>query len=325
MFLVLVVHADFFALGVPNRDEVISEPLSSFSRYFFESISIICVNLFILISGWFGIRFTYKGLSNFIFQCLFFLISIYAVCLLIGFSEISLRGIAGCFALLKWNWFIKAYLCLYIIAPILNSYIEKVSKREFRNLIIIFFIFQTIYGWAFKAADFFVNGYSTTSFIGLYLLARYTNIYKPKYSLLKAKYDFIIFITVSIILTIIPFMQTYTGQTLFPFDVFSYINPLVIISALYFLLYFSKQDIKRSEVINKIGKSCFAVFLLHTNPNLCTQLFIPSIKSLYENYSGITFLSITFGYLTTIFIIAILIDQIRLLIWNKYLTRQSNS
>lgn len=34
MFLVLVVHADFFALGAPNREDVITEPLSSFGRYF---------------------------------------------------------------------------------------------------------------------------------------------------------------------------------------------------------------------------------------------------------------------------------------------------
>ena len=319
MFLVLVVHADFFALGAPNKEDVITEPLSSFGRYFFESISIICVNLFVLISGWFGIKFTYKGISNFIFQCLFFLISIYLVCLLTGISELSIKGIAGCFALLRWNWFIKAYLCLYIIAPILNSYIEKVSRKEFWNLIIIFFLFQTIYGWAFKAAEFFVNGYSTISFIGLYLLARYTNIHKPKYSLFKAKYDILIFGIISVILTLIPFIQIYIGKTIFPFDVFSYINPLVIISALYFLLYFSKQKIK-SKIINKIAISCFAVFLLHTNPNLCTQYFVPSVKYLYEIYSGITFLAITFGYLIAIFVVAILIDQIRLHIWNKYIS-----
>ena len=177
MFLVLVVHADFFSLGTPTQEDVISTPASAFFRFFFESLSIVCVNVFVLISGWFGIRPSAKGFCNFIFQCLFFLVGIYIVVLIFGLTSLSAKGIAGCLVLLKWNWFIKAYMGLYILSPVLNTFINNTEKKTFKKVLISFFAFQTIYSWVSDGAAFFENGYSTLSFMGLYLLARYTKIY----------------------------------------------------------------------------------------------------------------------------------------------------
>ena len=107
MFLVLIVHADYFSLGAPTITEITDKPLSSFARILFESLSILCVNVFVFISGWFSIKPNFKRVTNFLFQCLFFLIGIYTVCLILGLTQLSLKGIAGCFFMLRWNWFIK--------------------------------------------------------------------------------------------------------------------------------------------------------------------------------------------------------------------------
>ena len=47
MLLVMIVHANFRALPVPTYEEANNEILSSILRFFTESFSIICVNLFI--------------------------------------------------------------------------------------------------------------------------------------------------------------------------------------------------------------------------------------------------------------------------------------
>lgn len=86
MFLVLVVHADFMALGEPTFDEMNTQPLPSVIRVFIQSCAIVCVNVFVLISGWFGVRPNVKSVSKFLFQCFFFLLFL---CL------ISLFGIGG--------------------------------------------------------------------------------------------------------------------------------------------------------------------------------------------------------------------------------------
>ena len=47
MLLVLVVHASFKSLGTPDADDICNYPVSSVLRFFSESFSAICVNVFI--------------------------------------------------------------------------------------------------------------------------------------------------------------------------------------------------------------------------------------------------------------------------------------
>lgn len=188
MFLVLVVHADFFSLDSPTQNDIIVAPTNAFFRFFFESLSIVCVNVFVLISGWFSIRSNVKSFCNFIFQCLFFLIGIYIVLLILGMTSLSVKGLAGCFFMLKWNWFIKAYIGLYILSPVLNAFIKNADKRTYENVLIAFFVFQTVYSWFTGAALFFESGYSTMSFIGLYLLAQYLKLYQLKKIVLPPRF-----------------------------------------------------------------------------------------------------------------------------------------
>ena len=184
MFLVLLVHADFFSLGAPSASDCVNTPVGSFLKVFFEAISIACVDIFVCLSGWFGIKPTVRGFFNFVFQCLFWLIGLYVVTLILGTSSISMQGLKGCFALTKLNWFIKAYILLYILAPVLNAFVDKVSRKDFKNVLIAFFTFEFVYGWIFSGSTQHIqDGYSTISFIGLYLLARYARLYQPRISL----------------------------------------------------------------------------------------------------------------------------------------------
>lgn len=180
MFMVLVLHANFWAIDGPSHSDFMLTPVQATTRTIIEMLSIVSVNVFILISGWFGIKASMKGFSKFIFQCLYFYILVYGMMLLLGITHLSVKGIAECFALTKANWFIKAYIGLYILSPILNAYLESKSKREIEYMLIAFFSFQTIYGCS-DAAPFIQNGYSTFSFIGLYILARYLRLYGSAY------------------------------------------------------------------------------------------------------------------------------------------------
>ena len=316
MFLVLVVHSGFFSVGAPSHDEIVSHFPSSFTRVFFQSLSIGCVDLFVLLSGWFGIRPKVKSISRFVFQCLFFLIGIYAVCVATGLSDINWKGIAGCFLLLKWNWFIKAYLLLYILCPVLNAFIDSASRKQFLMVLVGFFIFQTVYSWGTDAAEFFKAGYSTISFMGLYMLARYVAIFKPRI-LAHRREVYLAFFFVSVMLMAIAYyLASYFSIGGIMRRIFRYDQPLVIISALSLVIYFSKMDFK-SKAVNWVASSSFAVFLFHTNPNLCKQYFVPTIKWLYNTFNGVSCLSHIMLFLVLVFGISILLDQPRKFLWNK--------
>ena len=83
MLLVLLVHADYLSLGAPTTEDVATHPTESFMKMLVYSISTVCVNCFVLLSGWYGIRPKLKRLGEFLFQVIFICgtsLSIYLLC-----------------------------------------------------------------------------------------------------------------------------------------------------------------------------------------------------------------------------------------------------
>lgn len=320
MMLVLVVHSDFFALGNPTQQETLVTPANAAARILFQSFAIVCVNVFVLISGWFGIRPSVKGFSNFVFQCLFFLCGIYFVMVGLGLTPLTIKGLAGCLALLNWNWFIKAYIGLYILAPVLNTFVENSSRKTNLYVLISFFIFQTIYSWISNGAVFFESGYSTMSFIGLYLLARYISVYKPQIAFYPPPYYAWGYLLITIVMALVSFLSVGYGRGILFGKMFSYVNPLVIMSAMMLLLYFKGLRF-HSKFINWCAASSFAIFLLHTNPNICEPYYTPFVRKLYSENSGLECIISIAVFVIIVAIVAIWIDQIRKLVWNKLILK----
>ena len=317
MFMVLLLHADFRALGWPTCIDIVSSPLISAIKVFFEMASIVAVNVFILISGYFGIKPSIKGFLKFIFQWLFFSIGIYAIMIFISHSEFSLKGIATCIALKpdisNSYWFIPSYICLYLFAPVLNSFIDKAKKREFIYILLSFIIFQTICGFITSGAVFLIKGYSTLSFMGLYLLAGFVRIHidLSKYSKLFFANSYLL---ITILLTIIWLLAMRYDSVAIYSRIGCYSNPLVIASSLCLFLLFSKISFSNT-IINKIAASCFAVYLLHCHPFIFSY-YLESIRSINVSNAFISALFIL-CVICIWFIVAILLDFLRIFAWNR--------
>lgn len=125
-----------------------------------------------------------------------------------------------------------------------------------------------------------------------------------------------IYLSISLLLALVGYLCIANNINFLTNKIFSYVNPLVILSALYLLLFFSKIELY-SSIVNWIGASSFAVFLLHTNPNLCLQYFVPLVKFIVSEYNGVLFVIILLSFLVIIFVVAILIDQLRIVLWQK--------
>lgn len=71
MLMVLVIHYNVGTNGQTTHEMVMSEPLKFVGIASLKSLSFICVNCFIIISGYFGIRWKRKSLCNYLFQIAF--------------------------------------------------------------------------------------------------------------------------------------------------------------------------------------------------------------------------------------------------------------
>lgn len=324
MLLVLVVHADFYSLGKPSYGFVHADELSGFLRFLTQSISIVCVNLFVLLSGWFGIYPKIKSVSSYLFCCLFTFFCIYLLMVATGNEALTGYDFINGVMLYRVNWFIYAYLGLYIFAPVLNAFVESAGKRLHGAVVLSFIVFQTILGWATSYMTDFISGYSLISLIGLYLLARYVRLY-PLALFSKGKgFDMIMYVALTLLTATVAFCITYfvANRAVVLKNVgllYAYNSPLVISAAMFLLLFFSKLQIGQSRFINWIAASSFAVFLIHTNIYLFPY-YSKCVVYITHSYSILPFIFVILAFIIAVFVVCILFDQLRIKAWN-YLWR----
>ena len=79
--MVLVLHADFFSLEGPSAADIRSDLFGSSMRILIQGLTIPAVDIFVMISGYYGIRHSKRGIFNLLFQTFFYLIMVYAVCI----------------------------------------------------------------------------------------------------------------------------------------------------------------------------------------------------------------------------------------------------
>lgn len=311
MLLVVFVHANYFSLGNIKIDDINNEPINSFVRILFQQICIVCVNVFVLISGWFGIKPSLKGAMSLLYQVFFFSLIVISILLLLGIKT-SLKGIILPFYFgVSW-WFVPAYLILYIISPILNTFLEKTSPKLQFVVLIAFFIAEFIYSWLHIDYANFAGGYSTMSFIGLYLLARFIKLHSERLKKITITNNILLYLY----LTIIPVFLFYF--TKYPFNMTHYSSPFVIGASLFLLLAFVKMQFQ-NKFINYLSCSVFSIYLIHLHP-LIVDYFRYIMRTAYETLGGWLYILFVFVFAFILLFLCVMLDKLRIISWN-YLYR----
>ena len=208
MILVMVTHVDFMGFYGEVGGEIAFSNLQVFSYAMMKCSSIICVDLFVLISGWFGLRPTLHKLAKLLFQIWFFAIIIEVYFLVFDNSQsMSFSRVVDVFSFYGY-WFVPAYLLLYVCSPILNSFVENSSQKTFLTVLAGYYTFQFIFGWIFQIT-YFNKGFSPLSFFSLYLTARYIKIYGIKY-LEKYKLSRLVWLYIMILIVTTIIFLPYT-------------------------------------------------------------------------------------------------------------------
>lgn len=307
MFFVLVGHVGMI-VGSPDKDLFSSDFLSSFLRILIQGFSVVGVNIFVLISGWFGIKASLKGGSAFIFQFLFLIWAVYFLEIVTGITIFDFQGLKNSLGLTGEYWFVMAYLGLYILTPVLNTYVEQASKEQFRWLLISFYSFQCYYCWISGFVNYF-EGYSVVFFCGLYLTARYIKLYPITF---LYKNSFKLYVIISTVISIFASIGIYFFDS--AVRMLRYDNPLVIISSISLLLSFTKLSFQ-NKYINIIAKSSFAVYIIHFNPFIF-PFFRDVVRYLELYYSNVSLILVLFLFMVVVFLICVVVDQIRICTWN---------
>lgn len=331
IFLVLVVHANMLhkGIGMPGSDDLQHAFVPTVTRVLFISVAYVCVDVFIIISGWYGIHTSLRGICKLMFMCLFLGMVGYGLNLYAGGSFSVGVFVKMFFDLLFPGWFIASYMLMYMFSSVINTFIERSSEQQVRYVLIAFFVFEFIYGWIFSDESgnlyTFNSGYSALSLIGIYILARYLRVFiydkKGRNCLSMAfasgwkRLWFPIWAGIVIFDVLLWVLMTYMGIGQISSRIFTYTSPMIIIQSISMFMCFKNLKMRRNKFVNWLGASSLAVLIVHGY--LGCEPFLSGVRYLYQNFDGILCLSVMFIFMFSVFMVAVVIDQVRIFFWNR--------
>lgn len=323
MFMVLVLHC-IDALNIwPYTSELSLEKHMGVSLFYF--LSIIAVNAFVLLSGWFGIKTTTTRILSFCFQAFFWGVLFGTVFFVTGKQSISFDNLLDCFYLKDHaSLFTKCYLLLMIAAPILNSFVEQAERNDFKKTLIALFAFEFFFGWLFyKSYPEINSGFSFISFLTLYLLGRYLRIYAPYQRLarfmnkvLSARTTYVIGYSLPLVIAAVMSSLLFFWKNVHLAGYISfYASPLIKFSAVMLVLYFSTLQLK-SSWINRIAANVFAVYLIHMHP-FVYDYFRKSAIYIYILTSNFWTLLALMAFCVVFFLACCAMNYLQVWCWNR--------
>lgn len=104
------------------------------SQLIIQSLSVGCVNCFLIISGWYGLKLKFDSFWK-IWVLLFSIyVPFYLMTCIFGGTDFSvLTFIKKIIAFHCESYFVQNYLMLIFISPVLNSFIEKQRGKAFNH------------------------------------------------------------------------------------------------------------------------------------------------------------------------------------------------
>lgn len=266
------------------------------------------VNCFLLISGYFGLRFRWKTLFKLYFIMVFysFIYDLFDMYIRGEIFDIHylLDNILTMSGFSRW-WFMECYIIFFFIAPLIK--VEGWSKIQYQKIILLLTIVNIYLAYWHNR---YSNGYTVAQFLYMYIIGAYIRRFIDVDKLHKSLM-FLLYFLPGILFGVISVVSHY--KYLPHWEALAYNNPLNVVSAIglfCFILTFKFH----SKLINFISASALSIYLIQhyafMNKIVCffTKWLLYGDKCLVLLF----ILSIvSFGY----FFVAIIVDQVRKMVY----------
>ena len=240
------------------------------------------VPVFVLISGYFRIKPSVKGVVRLLSYMFIYTVPV-------GLVDVYLNG-GGIFDMAKKLlfvsnspfWFMRTYFCLYVLSPIINRMLDNSDKKEW-GLAIVLLSIVAIYIGMVHFDDSLNSGKNVVNFALIYVLGASVNKFQIYRKLERWK-----FLVAYLALNCVEmgvymlFAGNIVGEA-FHYGCFQYCSPVLILNAILLLCWFLNIDF-HSKTINWLAKSSLAIYLLHTL--ILYSLIAPVAQLIYEWNSG---------------------------------------
>ena len=275
-------------------------PFNSFVKILFSSGGKLGVNIFVLISGYFLVKSTFKWrrILNTVCISAFYGVMIYLALLLFspGMS-FAVGDLSRSIFVIRGNlyWFVTCYVAMLLFSPFINRLLSAISEREHLILIALLLFMQMIV----PGITSYIPLSETAWFITLYIIAAYIRLYPKK--LFENK--LVTGIACIIFCTVLAVWKYSTAMT----------NLFCLLPSLSLFCFFNCLDVKHNRFINLISRTTFAVYLLHDNPFIRPRVW--NVWLCNRMHSGLDgFILFAALAVVIVFVVCSLIELLRILL-----------
>lgn len=288
----------------------------------------VCVNCFVLISGYFLVKteFKLKKLFSLWIEVVFYSLVIKMIMIALGEYPLSVVSLISCFApiLTGRYWFVTIYFGMYLLSPFLNIAIYAMSKRQHGKLIGLLFVLNSAMISIYPSFQGMKSGggWGLAWFTVLYITAAYIRLYyKPNRKFGKPLF---IFFFCSITMTCTLWLTYKSGIDVFVSianNWWRYDSVFVFIASIALLMVFlncsgTLKNDRIKQLIIRISSTTFGIYLIHDHANICTETMWLRI-GMVSNMSKLWFPLYQLAVVILIFLVCAWIDMIRQKLFQK--------
>lgn len=311
MYMIVFIHANMYL------NYFVKGSGSVFFNGVVNGICNIGVTCFILISGYYGVKFDIRKLVK--MECMMITYSLLeTVILYIALPE-RVQGAALLEQIIKSflpfitrkYWFYSCYVCLILLSGYIQKFIERLNQTEFRKLLLLLIVLFNVLPALFYFEIIPDNGKGLVQMITIYMLGRYIRMYRDV-PMQKRRRNGCLFLFLWIVNGISHEFPIRVGGIYHHLCKDNSITNLVLAVILF---YFFKELKLRSAFINRSAGYVFAVFAL--NNTLVTIFMEWLIRNGFHGANGILGFLMLAGTVLFIMVICLLIGGLRELILGK--------
>ena len=223
------------------------------------------VNVFLLISGWYGIKSVVPNCIRLCLSCLVYGGVAVLLSSIFWGNDFSFYVLFNTCKVTNY-WYITHFIILVAISPILERSLANITSRELRYWVIILTIINMSFGVVLRLLN--ANGFNVLNFIWLYYIGRYLKLTSDSkwYRLLYSYCVPIILLTVFVEFSFFVVLCK-TGHVQKGITFWGYNMPWVMISSICTFVIFSKIKLQ-SRVINMGATTVLGIYLMHSGTPL---------------------------------------------------------
>lgn len=208
----------------------------------------------------------------------FFGVTLYLLAVYSGYIKIEYSYLVKCIfgAFTYMYWFLTAYIVLTLICPYLNRFLDAVSEKELKNILII--LFPVVYILPIVIGYFDLTGRLGCA-IYIYLFVGYLERKKGDQNHFFKKYAVQGFLITSLAVILYEAGVSILGTYYYP-PIQRYIevlegtqSPVLFVDSMFAFYIFKNMKLKSSRLINFLGAHSPGVFLIH-GPGKLSRLIL---------------------------------------------------